>query len=92
MPLIQIFHFLCFPFPSFQVYTSFPGCGFMRLIIYHVTQIQCRHIAGSVAFPSKPMPLGARVILKSTPVGTTVSYMSWEFEAEYACESREAEG
>lgn len=65
----------------------------MGLIIHHVTQIQCRHIAGSVAFPSKPMPLGVRVILKCTrSVGTTVSHMPWEIEAEYVCESHEVEG
>lgn len=93
MPLIQIFCFLSFPFPSFQVYTSLPGCGFMGLLIHHVTQIQCRHIAGSVAFPSKPMPLGVRVILKCTrSVGTTVSRMPWAIEAECVCESREVEG
>ena len=88
----QIFHFLCFPFPSFQVCTSLPGCGFTGLIIHHATQVQCRHIAGSVAFPSKPTPLGTRVILESISVGTPASHTLWEMKFEYVCESREVEG
>ena len=38
------------------------------------------------------MPLGTRVILKSTSVGTPASHTLWEMKFEYVYESREVEG
>lgn len=90
MPLIQILLLLLFSLP---ILPRLSGCGFIGLIIHHVPQVPRRNIARSVTFPSKPVPLGARVISKcTTSVGTSASHTLWGIEAEYMCGSSEVDG